>query len=219
MGYLNLFSVLCLGVHAISCSSEDALQTDSAAAGGGIAAGAGGTGGQVGSTTVGSFVGSGGFYPTQELCPPNPPMDGDSCPNWYQSCEYGDDPRIDCRTLFRCLAAGPDPTVWVEWPPGYCPSLDPNLCPLEPDTSGLCSDPEALCIYPDGAQCGCVSMQWYEWHCVPPPETGCPVVAPNFGQPCQLEGAHCEYGSCRLGTWAIRACLSGTWTSLVVQCP
>jgi hypothetical protein len=203
------------GLLILSCSSEDALQKGSAATGGGIAVGAGGTGGQGGSTTVSSFVGSGGLYPTQELCSPNPPIDGDPCPHWYQSCEYGDDPRINCRTVFQCLAAGPDPTFWYEHTQGYCPPLDPSLCPLEPDTSGLCSNPEALCIYPDGAQCGCASMQWY---CAPPPIPGCPLSAPNFGQPCLVEGEYCQYGRCNLGTWTIRVCVNGVWTDHYEPC-
>src|SRR5262245_41614763 len=137
------------GLLALSCGCE-------VAAGGGIA-GAGGTGSQAGSASVGTFIGAGGFYPTQELCPPDPATEP-SCPIQGQLCEYGDDPRLLCRPRFVCSRAGPDPQAWGRPLKINCPPLDPSLCPLDPETRVLCTDPKALCVYPDGTLCGCASM-------------------------------------------------------------
>ncbi len=144
----------------------------------------------------------------RDPCPEIEPIPNTDCNHWYMKCEYGNDPRPECRKRFDCLAAGPDPTMWVDFSPKTpCAPLDTTNCPVAPPGSTLCVPNESLCVYPDGSQCACFGT----WKCSLPPNPQCPAIAPNLGTSCAMEGLLCSYGDCAFGTAIGRICSGGVW--------
>ena len=162
----------------------------------------------IGDAGGGGFGLGGGEPAPREPCPLIEPIPNDYCAHWGMRCEYGDDPRPQCRKRFACLAAGPDPTVWVQFlPEKPCDAINSDACPDAPPGPNLCFPNGTLCLYPDGTQCGCQQT----WLCSPPPGAQCPTIAPNFGTFCATEGLTCTYGDCAFGTAMVRYCSSGVW--------
>ena len=198
--------------------------------------GAGGSGASAASTVTGAgaapatatAASGGGSAPLG--CPTSEPVSGQPCdplevPQMFVTwCEYGDDPRPACRSKAECVARASEPPVWQVDVPA-CPPLSDVGCPQgsRMPTGGDCT-PDKLCLYTDGWQCGCPgtcntpSGTVPCWSCVGGPPEPCPVVAPDAGQACALDGVRCGYGACYLGTLMDRQCMGGVWWDLTTTC-
>lgn len=155
-------------------------------------------------------------------CPRAEPGDGAPCSRNLLECEYGSDPRRECRNRAGCSG-----TVWRIFTPAsdgvnraWCASVPLASCPATLDAARgqSCSAQGAVCTY-GGLLCECTNCRSFPvggcggsatWQCDrQPPATGCPAASPRFGDVCSQEGVNCEYGcnspngavSCRNGVW------------------
>ena len=85
-------------------------------------------------------------------------------------------------------------------------------------------DSEIGCVYDDGTVCICrvcprgLCDNGPGWQCILPPEDPeCPVLAPNIGEECSVDGIACDYGDpCVSG--ALRICRLGVWHPRSYSC-
>jgi hypothetical protein len=199
---------------------------------GGSSTGSSGASGKTGTSgAAGAISGGGGATSdagvrVESPCPPQPPADGTSCAQEGLTCAWGDDVRGDmCRTQASCMSGH-----WQVTPPraAACPALqDSGACPA--DTSGTCTL-NTTCTRADGIVCHCVdcrpnvaicSVGPPSWYCpMPVSAAGCPATTePNFGTPCDVEGAVCSYFWFMCGQ-PERVCSHGLWTpGQEIGCP
>ncbi|MGZ3420482.1 MAG: hypothetical protein ACXVEE_21580 [Polyangiales bacterium] len=148
-------------------------------------------------------------------CPATPPSAAAACTRAGLQCEYGDDPRVECRTIATCTDA-----KWEITSP-KCIGLPPETCPATREAAaGMdCTTKGAFCSY-DGLACECTNCIKYpvercdgplKWACdAPNPDATCPAARPRLGTVCSSEGQQCNYG-CENGV--SRKCVGGVWTS------
>jgi hypothetical protein len=138
-------------------------------------------------------------------------------------CEYGSDPRRECRDQANCngttwtvrnaAARNPAATWCAQPPPGAtCPAT------IEMARAQGCSNQGAVCPY-GGLLCECTNCTAFpvggcfatpSWQCdATPPAAGCPASSPRLGDGCAQEGLDCEYG-CNSPDGAVR-CTNGVW--------
>lgn len=164
--------------------------------------GAGGAGGDATTTTTTGAAGGGTGGSAATDCPASAPEPGAPC-SGAARCEYGDDPRPSCRRQLECAGG-----AWSEDSCSCAPPTD-ALCPASPGgPAPSCPAGEVIvCAYVTGEHCGCADGAWL----CPTTDPGCPLLAPDIGQPCGEE-IECDYGSCALGTAIRRHCDGGTWS-------
>jgi hypothetical protein len=180
-------------------------------------------GSSVGGTAghAGSVVGVGGSTAVADTaCPTDPPGTEACLPGL--SCTYGDDLRAQCRSRFRCVEAVWSSTVAKcadliscdQVPEGFpkqgdaCTTVGED-CTLDNGTFGKVY---CRCDACTGASCT------KNWECEGPP-TGCPIVVPNDGQPCDTNGVSCLYGNCSMANGLQVDCTNKIWRWSVVACP
>lgn len=155
-------------------------------------------------------------------CPAAEPTDGASCTRDQIECEYGGDPRRECRDVAACVG-----TTWRIRRPqttgteglAWCTSAPPLApCPATAEAASgqSCAAQGAVCTY-GGTLCECTSCVSFPvgtctrprvWLCDGRP-MGCPAAAPRIGDACASEGSDCQYGCnspggnvvCRAGVW------------------
>ncbi len=155
-------------------------------------------------------------------CPSAEPAENSPCARDQLECEYGADPRRECRDVATCSGA----TWRIQRPGGdgtarpWCASVPPAMCPatLEAASSQSCSAQGAVCTY-GGLTCECTNCFSFpvggcvgepRWQCDRQPMTaGCPTTPPRFGDVCAAEGVDCLYG-CNSPDGAV-ACRNGVW--------
>jgi len=143
------------------------------------------------------------------------PVANSACTNEGLVCEYGEDPRPNCRTLSECTAGS-----WLVTVP-RCEAIPDATCPttLEAAAGELCDTQDAWCTY-DGLHCECTNCVQFpvgfcqgdpRWRCqVPHMEEGCPTAMPHLGTTCAENQKTCEY---KCGEGGARICESNVWTS------
>lgn len=148
------------------------------------------------------------------LCPFAQPLDGEPCDVPAELvCEYGHDPREDCRVRAVCVNR-----AW-QVPVSACPEPPPADCPATRDEAAgqVCETMNSYCDY-EGLICHCTNCTDgpavqcrgdATWHCdAPHPDPECPPAKPNLGVPCAVEGQLCEY---ECGPGGARQCEGGVW--------
>ena len=172
--------------------------------------GSGGAG-AMGSSSTGNVSTGGSGGGSASDCPVNLPANGDACAPDMLFCTYGESARPECRQQATCSNGKfvADNSACTESPPGTCLA--------QPPMNGTdCTAEGAACPYPDGTICVCSScpggpcMQFPKWQCNAP-AAGCPVVVPNAGTACSMDGQTCTYGfpcgpsgmttECKMGAW------------------
>jgi hypothetical protein len=145
---------------------------------------------------------------TASPCPPTAPTHGSACTRNGLQCQYGADPRVDCKTLATCQGS-----KWNVSTPsaGTCPGTP--TCPATEPT-GSCSFPGTVCGYGDvSCDCSCgplcgPSGNGY-WACTKV-TAGCPTTPANAGNTCTSNGLTCRY---QCGPEGARSCTAGLWTT------
>lgn len=149
-------------------------------------------------------------------CPGAIPDADTACDREGLQCEYGDDPRAQCRNIATC-----DDDLW-RIDERFCDPLPDTMCPMtRDDASGMdCDAMEAYCAYGD-LVCRCtnctvggpVEMCGGDptWKCdVPNTDSDCPAGKPRLGTGCDADGKLCEY---ECGSGGARVCRSGVWNN------
>lgn len=160
--------------------------------------------------------------PPSSPCPTTEPSEGAPCARDALECEYGSDPRRECRALAACSGA----TWHIQRlsadgaAPPWCASVPPATCPATLDAASgqRCSAQGAVCTY-GGLVCECTNCRAFPvggcfgdpaWQCDrQPPAAGCPSASPRIGDVCAREGLDCLYG-CNSPNGAV-ACRGGVW--------
>lgn len=154
-------------------------------------------------------------------CPNAIPAPGGQCAPYGTTCEYGDDPNLQCNTIASCSSVG----SWqVNEPSGECPT-PPNAsgCPSsfgDVPVGDHCGALVGLtCSYEQGF-CGCSvgsggpypadASAVATWVC-DAPETNCPLPRPQLGTACAQDGLQCDYSPCSLPTGTSIICEKGAW--------
>lgn len=179
-----------------------------------------GQGGNGSSSSGAMSTGSGGAGIAAADCPeagPNGDLSDasffdDGCSVAATECEYGDDRRHACRTVYRCREDGG--LSWVnETDSGNvdCTSKI-EACegaPVKSDASCLGNPAPCLKGASELTTCECHASKWTCWKA---PE-GCPSPYPNIGQACGDALQGCDYApSCSLITAVKRECTdAGIW--------
>jgi hypothetical protein len=190
--------------------------------GGSLAGGAGGAVGGAGGTNSG---GTGGVIVTT-ACPVSPPTANSPPCAPGLSCTYGDDLRPACRTHVDCLDG-----AWVAQAAPACkPLID---CGSHdggvPQVGKACTLVGDDCTLNEGAGNGLVycrcdtctaSTCTAEWDCIGPPQSPCPKLLPNEGQPCDVNGESCSYGECGMpaNDVANMQCIAHVWQQIAGGC-
>ncbi len=121
------------------------------------------------------------------LCPPTAPTVLSACTplgDTESLCTYGDDPLQACREIYTCTK---DHTFEKAGP------CTPLACPKGLADKAPCARDEAFaeCGFASGLRCVCGGT---EFRCKgPPADPRCPVLSPNAGTKCAVEGASCDY--------------------------
>lgn len=131
------------------------------------------------------------------------------------TCEYGTDPRPECRASATCTAG-----TWVV-NQAKCVQLPPVTCPAtRAEAAGqICPTDGAYCVYGD-LSCACTNCTDgpvtmcsgdFTWHCAAPnADATCPAGIPLLGSACTTEGKSCSYAC---GAGGARLCKQGAWYS------
>ena len=192
--------------------------------GGGASGGRSGSGGASGggrSGGGGAGGGSGGAGPVPDAtCPTDPPGD-EPCVTGL-SCSYGDDLRPRCRSRYQCENGS-----WTAQL-AKCTALIACIDRMGgiPHANDACTDVGEDCTLDNGANgkvyCRCDACSGVmckpTWECAGPP-TGCPLVVPNEGQPCDVNGTSCQYGNCNMANGLQVQCTKKTWRWQQLVCP
>lgn len=159
------------------------------------------------------------------LCPATLPTTGGSCPRQGLVCQYGTDPRENCRPTARCEMG-----AWISMAPACTPITPPAMCPATREMANgqACPMMDAVCAY-DGLFCRCTNCVSFpidrcagpiQWRCnAPNPMPACPMVQPNLGTPCAMNGQACTYDCEAYGVNGGRMCTGGVWTAGRNDCP
>jgi hypothetical protein len=167
-------------------------------------------------------------------CPDTFPAAGSACPVPRIECEYGADPRRECRSFSVCLgttSAGASDATW-RTQTSTCAALPPVQCPASFAAAAQqpCAPKDGWCTYGDGGRCHCTDCQTGPtsvictgmpvWHCEDTEShPGCPRYMPRIGSPCTPPGGgvvNCIYG-CEWGTATCSA--AGIWQRGGDVCP
>ena len=158
-------------------------------------------------------------------CPSALPMTGSPCPRAGLVCQYGTDPRENCRPSARCEMG-----VWVSMAPACMQITPPAMCPAtrEMAQGQACAPMDAVCAY-SGLFCRCTNCRSFpvsgcngpvQWQCnAPNPDMACPSVQPNLGTACAMEGQRCGYDCESYGPNGGRQCTGGVWVASPNNCP
>jgi hypothetical protein len=166
-------------------------------------------------------AGAGGMV--LDKCPVDPPASG-ACKTGLE-CTYGDDLRAECRDRYSCVDAA--------WQSQLAKCAKLETC-LEVD-GGLrqvgttCPTVGVECTLDNGSSgsvyCRCDLHEnggMQIWDCQGPPNSPCPQVVPNEGQPCDgsANNAMCAYGNCNFGASSVAdmQCTNGVWTEIGAGC-
>lgn len=186
----------------------------------GGAAGRGG-GGSSGNAGEGKSGGSGGKPATPSAlrpeCPEAPPDNGTSCSDEEVQCQYGAEPRPECRPVATCKAG-----LWSvpSIPASRCPEPTDVACPGTMDelegercTLGGVANSGPFCQYED-VTCACDESTCdatdCAWFCPPPlEEMDCPRGQPNVGTSCDDPSITCKYTTCQ-----DHRCVDGYWSAV-----
>ena len=129
------------------------------------------------------------------------------------TCEYGTDPRPNCRPSAVCRGA-----AWVVSQPS-CAQLPTVTCPATRAAAAgqSCATDGAYCTY-SGVSCKCTNCPPgpisicsgpLTWSCPDPNTTpGCPAGIPLLGSACSTENLTCNYVC---GAGGARLCKKGAW--------
>lgn len=130
------------------------------------------------------------------------------------TCEYGPDPRPECRASATCTKG-----TWAIYQ-ARCVPLPTVTCPdtREAAAGQSCPTEGAYCVYGDLA-CQCTNCSTGgpvdictgdpTWHCAAPnADANCPAGIPLLGSACTSEGKSCTYAC---GTSGARVCEQGAW--------
>lgn len=154
-------------------------------------------------------------------CPAAQPAAGSPCARDGLECEYGADPRRECRTVATCSGSAwqlQTPSDGMARP--WCASVPPAMCPasIEAASGQACAAQGAVCAF-GGLVCMCTNCSSFPvgrcggdpvWQCDrQPPTAGCPTTPPRFGAVCPQEGLDCLYG-CNSPDGAV-VCRGGVW--------
>ncbi len=216
------FHLLFCAMTALAGCAQSTTPADASGAdGGGAVDSAGGDGGTPSDSGTPSDVGAdaGG---TAGPCGSAVPADGAPCAREGLVCEYGSDPRRECRTTATCTGGAFRVAV-----PG-CPPPPSETCPATREAAARqpCTNLGAVCAYGDLA-CHCTDCPRGAplcgpgspvWDCdVPNPDPACPPAMPALGAGCPTEGQTCVY---QCGDAGGRACTGGVWvTERGGECP
>jgi hypothetical protein len=180
---------------------------------------AGGSSGSAG--TAGSMAGAAGSGPPPDTVCPSDPPGNEACVSGL-SCSYGEDLRSRCRAQYACMngkwaaMAVKCPTLiaCIDRPAGFPKSGD--LCSMVGEDCTLDNGPygKVYCRCDACATGSCAQA----WECAGPP-AGCPIVVPNDGQPCDMNGSSCQYGNCSMANALQVQCTKKIWHWLPVACP
>ncbi len=161
--------------------------------------------------------------PPTTRCPSAEPGDRTPCSDPDLQCEYGADPRRECRRVASCSAAEwrvralGDNGVAPAWcaappPPAECPAT------IEAASGQPCGAQGAVCAY-GGSLCECTNCSSFPistcggnatWQCDQRPlAPGCPQGSPRYGEACSQAGLTCDYG-CNSPDGAVQ-CTGGAW--------
>jgi hypothetical protein len=167
----------------------------------------------------------GGLVPA---CPTSAPTEGAACTPEGVSCEYGNDPSLQCNVYAQCSLGHwqvNKPTVFgCPTPPNdsACPGSYASV-PVGQACGALVG---TTCSYPQGF-CGCAVPQFGPypedasaaavWVC-DQPEPGCPQPRPKLGSACTQENQACDYGTCSLPTGTSMICKNGAWENAPFGC-
>jgi hypothetical protein len=236
--------VIATFILSAACGSSSGLPAGTDAGGGtggeGGAAGTGGagatggsagaTGGSAGATGGSAGAGSGGTSgtggaadaavdgPGAGACPAQMPAASATCSRVGLVCEYGSDPRRECRSYATCMASGAI-LVW-QLQTMTCQPLPPATCPATRASADgqPCTPKGAYCSYDMGLTCQCTDCLGGPvamctgapvWRCEAPNMTpGCPMAQPALGSPCASEGKLCTYHCGKAGG---SQCTKGVW--------
>ena len=149
-----------------------------------------------------------------DVCPVALPTAGTTCTREGLVCEYGTDPRRDCRPTATCTS-GRYLLGAVTCPP---PPVD--TCPATRDLAAgqSCAVMDAYCTYGD-LYCHCTNCPRnsplcnpsspLRWDCdVPNANPQCPAAMPRQGTACAPDGLTCTYAC---GASNGRTCIGGAW--------
>ena len=133
-------------------------------------------------------------HPTDAVasgCPATMPTQGQTCAPSNEMCEYGTDPRVDCRAEATCSAGSWQLAVMACDPPNQgCPGSAPA-------SMVSCMTMDQFCAYPDGTRCDCAPCPPggalcapgpLSWYCLAVPGNGCPIQPP-MSAPCARRAA------------------------------
>ncbi|MFZ5892345.1 MAG: hypothetical protein ACOY0T_14900 [Myxococcota bacterium] len=238
-GRLLLLAVAVVGssFFAQSCGGSSASHSDTSKGG---QTGMGGLAGQGGQSQGLGGQGQGGSVRTtgprseplpRPACPPDKPTQGSAC-SAELTCSYGATSNWHCRSIFVC-----DGTVWDERQV-ECDTQAQSACPTSPPSSGDACSPQGttknlldLCGYADGNVCACYvctdrsptfpacSSSGPRWSCAKPPvDLDCPLLPPNAGEGCAINGKECVYGPEGCGSRVTTFCHVGTWEHVEKAC-
>jgi hypothetical protein len=174
--------------------------------------------------------GGGGGHPAGGgPCPGSAPTAGSACDVPRVQCEFGYDPRRQCRTFSVCLgttAGAGAPATW-RIQRNSCDALPAVQCPatLAAAPDQPCAPRDAWCSYPEGGRCHCTDCRFTAtgylcagaptWSCERPLSApGCPAFVPRIGSAC-TGGATCSYGC----EWGNVICEGGVWQPGSEACP
>ena len=146
-------------------------------------------------------------------CPDTQPSSG-PCDSDGLRCQYGDDPRMECRPIATCTDDG-----WSVEEPACEDPPEAECPPTREDASGeVCDTMDAYCTYDQGLDCHCTNCVEHPvemcggdptWRCeAPNADESCPAAMPNLGKGCDVEGTKCEY---ECGAGGARTCTDGVW--------
>jgi hypothetical protein len=155
-------------------------------------------------------------------CPSTAPARDDACGTEGIECEYGNDVRYVCNTVYTCKLGSWDLTYHGDGD-STCPTSNSSACPAtygEVPQGGACGTTGGYgCNYSTAQQtewCACTvsggppmldsGAPPYSWMCTFAMTQGCPVVRPTLGAACSQPSVQCDYGVC------------GSPTGLSVQC-
>ena len=115
-------------------------------------------------------------------CPPTLPAAMTPCTRETLICQYGSDPREQCRPAATCSMG-----FWTVNTPNCDPITPPAMCPAtrEAASGQMCATRDAACAY-DGLLCRCTNCRSFPvggcngplvWQCnAPNPDMACPTV-------------------------------------------
>jgi len=162
---------------------------------------------------AGVSMASQGACPAATACPTDISQIGTWPCTEGLTCEYGTDPRPNCRPSATCTNG-----IWTVLQ-AKCTQLPPVTCPATRDAAvgQVCPTDQAYCVYGD-LSCVCTNCSTgpvnvcggsFTWHCAAPnADPACPPGIPLLGSACSTNGQACTY-TC--GAGGGRTCNQSAW--------